>query len=178
MLTLIYIYLLLLVTDILGDPHFIVPLLSKKILCYSIQGYPGLAFNLISNKHFVINAQFIDSNGDSNEATWIGKLSVILQNKNKSDAVVFSSVDQDITIVDKASFEAKVIKQIVFTRNGSIKVTQSVVIPSGNPIVHVVFDDPQAKFDVSFYKNHLNVDWKMQYDEFSDMQGLMGKVSY
>ena len=131
-----------------------------------------------SNKHFVINAQFIDSNGDSNEATWIGKLSVILQNKNKSDAVVFNSVDQDVTIVDKASFKAKVIKQITFTRNGSIKVTQSVVIPSGNPIVHVVFDDPQANFDVSFYNNHLNVDWKMQYDEFSDMQGLMGKVSY
>ena len=167
--------LLISATDVLGDPHFVVPLLSRKTLCYSIQGYPGLVFNLISNKKFVINAQFIDSNGDSNEATWIGKLSVILQNKNKSDAVVFSFVDQDVTIVDKASFKAKVIKQIIFTRNDSIKVTQRVVIPSGNPIVHIIFDDPQTKFDISFYKNYLTVDWKMQYDEFSDMQGLMGK---
>ena len=170
--------MLIVATDILGDPHFVVPLRSKKSLCYSIQGYPGLAFNLISNKHFVINAQFIDSNGDSNEASWIGKLSVILQNKNESNAVVFSSVDQDVSIVNKASFKAKVIKQIIFTRNGSIKVTQRLVIPSGNPIVHIVFDDPQAKFDITFYKNHLNVDWKMQYDEFPDMQGLMGKKLY
>ena len=40
-----------------------------------------------------------------------------------------------------------------------------------NPIVHVVFDYPQAKFDIIFYKNHLNVDWKMQY-EVPDMQVL------
>ena len=159
----------------MGDPHFIVPLLSKKILCYSIQGYPGLAFNLISNKHFVINAQFIDSIGDSTEATWIGKLSVISQSKNKSEAVVFNSVDQDVTIIGKGSFKAKVIKQINFTRNDSVKFTQRVTIPPGNPSVHVVFDDPQAKFDVTFYKNHLNVDWKLQYDEFADMHGLMGK---
>ena len=154
------------------------PLLSKKTLCYSIQGYPGLVFNLISNKNFVINAEFINSDGDSNEVTWIGRLSVISRSKNNSNTVVFSSVDQDITIVKKASFKAKVIGQIIFTRNQSIKITQHVVIPSGNPIVHVIFDDPQAKFDITFYYNHLNVDWKMQYDEFSDMQGLMGKELY
>ena len=154
------------------------PLLSKKTLCYSIQGYPGLVFNLISNKNFVINAEFINSDGDSNEVTWIGRLSVISRSKNNSNTVVFSSVDQDITIVKKASFKAKVISQIIFTRNQSIKITQHVVIPSGNPIVHVIFDDPQAKFDITFYYNHLNVDWKMQYDEFSDMQGLMGKELY
>ena len=170
--------MLIVATDILGDPHFVVPLWSKRTLCYSIQGYPGLAFNLISKKKFVINAEFIDIKGDTNEATWIGKLSIILRNKNESNAVVFGSVDQEVTIVDKASFRAKVIKKIIFSGNGSIKVTQRIVMPSGNPIVHVVFDDPQAKFDITFYKNHLNVDWKMQYDEFPDMQGLMGKELY
>ena len=151
------------------------PLLSKKFLCYSIQGYPGLAFNLISNKNFVINAQFIDSIGDSTEATWIGKLAVISQGNNKSDAVIFNSVDQDVTIVDKGAFKAKVIKQIIFTRNGSIKFTQRVSIPSGNPTIHVIFDEPQANFDITFYKNYLNMDWKIQYDELPDMHGLMGK---
>jgi len=121
-----------------------VPLLSKKILCYSIQGYPGLTFNLIYNKKFVINALFIDSINDSSEATWIGKLAVILQNKNKSDAIIFSSVDQDVTIVDKGTFKAKVIKQIVFTHNNSIKITQHAKIPSGNPTLYVIFDELQA----------------------------------
>ena len=140
-----------------------------------MQGYPGLAFNLISNKNFVINAQFIDSIGDSTEATWIGKLSIISQSKNKSEAVVFNSVDQDVTIDDKGAFKAKGIKQITFTRNDSVKFTQRFRIPPGNPSVHVVFDDPQAKIDVTFYKNHLNVDWMLQYDEFADIHGLMGK---
>jgi len=160
----------------MGDPHFIVPLLSKKNLCYSIQGYPGLAFNLIYNKNFVINVQFIDSINDSSKATWIGKLAVISQNKNKSDAVIFNSVAQDVTIVDKGTFKVKVIKQIIFTRNSSIKVTQHVKIPSGNPTLHVIFDELQANFDIKFYKNHLDVDWMIQYDELHDMHGLMGKM--
>ena len=163
-------------TQIVGDPHFIVPLLSKKTLCYSIQGYPDFAFNLISNKNFVINAQFIDSIDDSTEATWIGRLSVISQSKNKSEAVVFNSIDQDVTIIGKGAFKAKGIKQIIFTRNDSVKFTQHVRIPPGNPSVHVVFDDPQAKFDVTFYKNHLNVDWNMQYDASPDIHGLIGKA--
>ena len=47
---------------------------------YSIQGYPGLDFNLIYNNNFIINAQFVDSDGDTSEATWIGKLAVITHN--------------------------------------------------------------------------------------------------
>ena len=134
-----------------------------------------MAFNLIYNKKFIINAQFIDSIKDSTEATWIGKLAIISQSKNKSDALVFSSVDQDVTIVDKGTFKANAIKQIIFTRNNSIKITQHVKIPSGNPTLHVIFNEPQANFDITFYKNHLNVDWKIQYDEFPDVHGLMGK---
>ena len=70
-----------------------VPLPTKEVLCYSIQGYLGLAFNLISNKNFIINAHFVDNMGDKTEATWIGELAVIPQNGNKSDAVIFDSVN-------------------------------------------------------------------------------------
>jgi len=54
------------------DPDFIsvFPLLSEDKLCYSMQVYPGLAFNY--NEDFVINALFVDSVGDEKEATWIG----------------------------------------------------------------------------------------------------------
>ena len=98
--------------EIFGDPHFIVPLSSKEVLCYSIQGYPGLSFNLISNKNFIINAHFVDSMGDKTEATWIGKLAVIPQNSNKSDAVIFDSANQEVIMVSQGSFRASVIKQI------------------------------------------------------------------
>ena len=36
--------------------HFSVPLLRGGKLCYSIQGIPGLPFNLLSNKHLIINS--------------------------------------------------------------------------------------------------------------------------
>ena len=55
--------------DATRDPHFMVPLLSNETLCCSIQGYPGLAFNLIYNQDFIINALFIDSIGDEREIT-------------------------------------------------------------------------------------------------------------
>ena len=58
-----------------------------------------MAFNLIYNKNFNINAQFVDSGGDTSKATWIGKLAVIPHNSNSSDAIVFDSVDQKVIVV-------------------------------------------------------------------------------
>ena len=162
-----------------GDPHFMVPLQSKEILCYSIQGYPGLAFNLIYNKNFIINAHFVDSMGDKNEATWIGKLAVIPQNRNNSHAVIFDSVNQEVIMVGQGgSFEASVIQKITFKGNGkmSVKFTKGVSKRAGNPTVHVTYTKPQADFDVSFHKNHLNVDWNLDYDKLTESEGLMGKL--
>ena len=149
---------------IYGDPHFIVPLASNETLCYFIQGYPGLAFNLISNKHFIINAVFVDSVGDTSEATWIGKLAVIPQNGNNSDTVVFDSVNQEVTIVGQGTFRASAIQKIIINENGHIKGVQT-----GNSTVHVSYTKPQADFDVTLYSDHLDVDWNMQYDEFADL---------
>ena len=143
-----------------GDPHFSIPLLSNDILCYSIQGYSGLAFNLVYNKDFVINALFVGTKGDTSEATWIGKLAVIPQNSNKSNSVVFDSVNQEI-ITDDGDFKAAMSKQITFTENGTVKFSHTMKKQEGNPIVRVMYTKPNAKFDVTFYKNHLNVDWSL-----------------
>ncbi|XP_065894910.1 uncharacterized protein [Dysidea avara] len=158
-----------------GDPHFSVPLLSKEVLCYSIQGYSGLAFNLICNNNYVINALFVDTEGDTSEATWIGKLAILPQNDDKSDAVVFDSVDQEIVVVDDGNLKAAMVKEIIFNENGTAKFTQTTKKENGNPTTRVMYTKPQAKFDVTFYKNHLNVDWSMNYDELHDSHGLMGQ---
>ena len=161
----------------MGDPHFIVPLLSEEILCYSIQGYPGLAFNLISNKNFVINAHFVDSIGDNSEATWIGKLAVIPRGNNKSDAVIFDSVNQQVIIVGQGNFSASVIGQITFNKDGkmSVKFSKNKQTEGKNPTIHVTYEKPQASFDVEFFKYHLNVDWDIVYENISENYGLMGK---
>ena len=159
-----------------GDPHFSVPLLCKEVLCYSIQGYSGLAFNLICNNNYVINALFVDTEGDTSEATWIGKLAILPQNNDKSDAIVFDSVNQEIVVVGDGNLKAAMVKEIIFNENGTAKFTQTTKKENGNPTTRVIYTKPQAKFDVTFYKNHLNVDWSMNYNELHDSHGLMGMI--
>ena len=124
----------------MGDPHFMVPLLSNDALCYSIQGYPaGLTFNLIYNDDFIINALFVDSIGDEKEATWIGELAIITRHTNKSEAVIFDSVKQEVVLVDQGHFTASVVDKISYDKSGkmSVKFTKGIVKQAGNPMVHV-----------------------------------------
>ena len=44
-----------------GDPHFLVNLPDNSNLCFSLQGEPGFAFNLVTSEIIVINAVFIDA---------------------------------------------------------------------------------------------------------------------
>ena len=93
-----------------GDPHFTIPLMeNNETLCYSIQGYAGLAFNLISNPHLTVNALFIDSVNDSTEATWIGKLAVIPQNMVKAQAIIFDSIKQEVSLPNQGNLKASVV---------------------------------------------------------------------
>ena len=162
----------------MGDPHFMVPLLSGNTLCYSIQGYPGLAFNLIYTEGYVINALFIDSNGKANEATWIGKLAVIPRHTNKSEVVIFDSVKQEVELVDQGQFKASVVDKISYDENGkmSVKFTPGIAKQAGNPTVHVKYSKPFASFNVTFHYDHLDVNWDVTYDSVTKIHGLMGML--
>ena len=155
-----------------------VPLLSNETLCYSIQGYPGLVFNLIYSQDYIINALFIDSIGDEKEATWIGKLAVIPRHANKSEAVIFDSVTQEVVLVDQGHFKASVINKVSYDESGkmSVKFTPGIAKQAGNPTVNVKYDKPLASFDVTFYSNHLDVNWDLKYDNVPDIHGLMGML--
>ena len=83
---------------------------------------------------------------------------------------------QAVTIVGEGSLNAATIKQITFTENGTAKFSKTMKKQIGNPIIRVMYAKPQAKFDVIFYKNHLNVDWSLNYNEFHDSHGLMGML--
>ena len=137
------------------------PLLSKDILCYSIRGSSGLAYNLIYNKDFVINAYFVETERD---VTSVGKFAVIPHNNNKSNAVVFDSVNQGVVVVGEGVLSAAMIKQIIFSENDTVEFTQKFQKQTGNPVIHVIYRKLQAEFDVTFYHNLLDVDWSMNYD--------------
>ena len=121
--------------SVIGDPHFLIPLLSDDMLCYSIQGYPGLAFNLIYNEDYVINALFVDSIGDDKQVTWIGKLAVIPRHGSKSEAVIFDSIKQEVVLVKQGHFRASVIDKISYNGNGtmSLKFTSGITEKAKKP---------------------------------------------
>ena len=173
---------IILIVEMYGDPHFSVPLLHGGKLCYSIQGIPGLPFNLLSSKHLVINSLFIDTVNDPTQVTWIGKMAVILKKneKRKPIAIVFDSVNQSIKIEGQGYFKPQFLKQVVINSTSSIavKATPGLVKQNGNPSVNILLTNPKASFDVVFHQDHLDVNWKMQADEIDGSHGLLGKDSY
>ncbi|XP_065889845.1 uncharacterized protein [Dysidea avara] len=163
--------------EMYGDPHFSVPLLHGGKLCYSIQGIPGLAFNLLSSRHLIINALFIDSVNDPTQATWIGKLAIIPQHVGESQPIIFDSVSQSIKIVGQGYFKPEFLQRVVIneTDNIVIKTTHGLNRQAGNPTVTVFLTNPVASFDVTFHKDHLDVNWKMQTNEMDGSHGLLGQ---
>ena len=147
-----------------GDPHFTVPLMSGKTLCYSIQGYPGLAFNLISNDHITINAMFIDSINDESEVTWIGKMAIVPRGGENYQSIVLDSTNQQVIIEGQGEFKASVVQELhIYGHNNiSVRFTKGMA-------------RQLAMFEVTFHSNHLDVDWKMQDDMIKNSHGLMGK---
>ena len=162
-----------------GDPHFTIPLMENETLCYSIQGYAGLAFNLISNPHLTVNALFIDSVNDSTEATWIGKLAVIPQNMAKAQAIIFDSIKQEVYLPNQVNLKASVVRQIKIQESGHINIrfTKGLVAKQGPKcnLIKVSHEQLKAKFDVTFHTDHLDVDWKIQDKLIPHSHGLMGK---
>ena len=161
---------------IYGDPHFSVPLLRGGKLCYSIQGIPGLPFNLLSSRHLIINALFIDSVNDPTQATWIGKLAIIPQHVGESQPIIFDSVSQSIKIVHQGTFKPQFLQRIVINETGNIaiKTTRGLNRQAGNPTVTVFLTNPVASFDVTFHNDHLDVNWKIQTNEMDGSHGLLG----
>ena len=56
----------------------------------------------------------------------------------------------------------------------SVKFISGITKQAGNPTVHVKYSKPLASFDVTFYSNHLDVNWDLKYDSVPDIHGLMG----
>ena len=133
-----------------------------------------MAYNLIYNKDFVINAYFVETERD---VTSVGKFAVIPHNNNKSNAVVFDSVSQEVVVVGEGVLSAAMIKQIIFSENDTVEFTQKFQKQTGNPVIHVIYRKLQAEFDVTFYHNLLDVDWSMNYDKLFDSHGLIGMLS-
>ena len=126
----------------------------------------------------MINALFKDSVGNATEATWIAKLAVIPQSNIKTDSVIFDSVNQEV-ITSYGALKASSIENITSTDTGSVKLSQHVGRQvEEHHIVHVIYTKPRASFDVTFFNDHLNVNWNLQIKKLPESHGLMGMYIY
>lgn len=103
-----------------GDPHFSVFLPSGKLLCFTVQGEHGLAFNLISSKQLHINAMFV-RDSEREEVTWMGSLGIVIkgtantyyQGQNKT-SLKFDASTRQIQIGEKVTLDAMNIEKLEF----------------------------------------------------------------
>ena len=128
---------------------------------------------MLSSRHLIINALFIDSVNDPTQATWIGKLAIIPGN---SQPIIFDSVFQSIKIINQGTFKSEFLQRIIINETGNIvvKTTRGLNRQAGNPTVTVFLTNPVASFDVTFHQDHLDVNWKIQTDEMDGSHGLLG----
>ena len=90
-------------SSVANDPHFYLPLGNGDHLCFSVQGEPNFAFNLINSKYIQLNAQFVlpsedESNTIANVSTFLGDLGIVIQNDDTSKPVVIHVSAQDHSV--------------------------------------------------------------------------------
>ena len=159
------------------DPHFSIVLPSGKILCYTVQGEHGFAFNLISNDKVYMNANFIpDSRRD--EVTWLGTMGIIVKNSSykQSNATImrFESLEKKIYINNKISLQAKNIKKLTFS-NGKLTISEAPPVEGFKyPKVQVELRDVELRFSIQFLSEHLDLFWHGTGQQTDDSHGLIG----
>jgi len=93
----------------------------------------------------------------------------------KIQQIIFDSVNQEVVLVNQGHFAVAAVDTVAFDKTGkmSVKFTRGLAKQMDNPLVHVVYAKPFATFDVSFYGNHLDVDWSMKCDDVPRTNGYV-----
>ena len=148
------------------------------MLCYTVQGEHGFAFNLISNKKLHMNAKFVPDSVRS-EVTWIGSLGIVVKNahyrESNATKLRFDAKSKEIYIENKVVLKAKKVDGLTL-RNGKLTINEAPPRKkTGICSVRVVFTDVGLDFTVNFVKEHLDMFWHSVEGQDKDSHGLIGK---
>ena len=159
------------------DPHFSVMLPSKKLLCFSVQGDHGFHYNLIINKHLIMNAMFVpDSRRE--EVTWIGSLGLTIRGasylRRNGTAIRLESKPPRIVINDNVKLDPRDI-DLIKVVNRKLRLTNSEFI-EGFKYPSVNFDVGGISFTVVFKREHLDLFWHSTHQQIENSHGLIGKL--
>ena len=161
------------------DPHFSIVLPSGRLLCFTVQGEHGFAFNLISNEHLHMNALFVPDS-QREEVTWMGSLGIIAhyatnsyQGSNKT-SLRFEAKDNRVHIGDKVTLDARGIHSLVF-RNNKMFITEAEGEKrEAYPSVTVNMEDVGLYFTIRFVGEHLDIYWDDVAAQSPESSGLIG----
>ena len=141
-------------------PHFSIVLPDNHMLCYTVQGEPGLAFNFISNSKFYMNALFV-SNSEESHGTFVGTLGIVLwDSPSNISKFIFNGTSKEIFVFgnDVFSLDAKSV-QGLYIHNNELSISHSPK-RSGNPSVRVSLGNVGLDFIVRFTRKHLEIFWE------------------
>ena len=170
------------VLESLGDdPHFAVSLPDGKLLCYTVQGEHGFAFNLISNKKVYMNAMFVPD-ARREEVTWLGTMGIVIKNsgykKSNMTKLRFEAIKNKIYIDNQMSLDARNIEKITF-EGGKLKISEAPPTEGyKQPLVRIDLKDVELSFSIKFMTEHLDLYWHSTGQKLTDSHGLIGMCTY
>lgn len=167
------------------DPHFAVPLLNGQDICYSLQGEPYFAFNLISDPVISINSYFIPPEKGKNLtefATFLGDIGILVQPEQcmgncvpyNITKIVISASDRSVLIEgSKTKVKDRNVQVLVDDSIATVKL--GIVLGKGDhPSLTVTIKYPPLAFKVQFVNEHLDLIVKDFSGISSSAHGIMG----
>ena len=158
------------------DPHFIVLLPGGEKLCYSVQGQPGKIFSLFKNEIVQVNAQYVPAHG-RHHSTYLGAVGITCF-KGAPITIVFTAINQMITISSGLEIDARQIVEITFKDNDVIltEADEEAKKAHRHHGIHVEVTDLKLAFSVWIMDSaYLDVTWHSPGHLKQDSQGLIGR---
>jgi hypothetical protein len=158
-----------------GDPHFLVSLPDNSNLCFSVQGEPGFAFNLVTSKTIVINAVFIKPPSRLQDwITVIGEIGVLYLTRSRSVVRMhFNFRDKSIFISGYGTLDAKRVSRVIVDGD-HLDVTTSNITHSWSSNVFVSVGS-ELKFIVFFNYDNLDLVWSDMSNFNQSSHGILGQ---
>ena len=162
------------------DPHFSIYLPSGEMLCYTVQGEQGFAFNLINNKQLIMNAKFVPD-ARREEVTWLGSMGIIIRNSNygglNDTKLRFEAEEKNVYINDKVVLSAKNVEKLTFS-NGKMSISEAEPVAGFHyPSLRINLEDVEVSFTIKYTNQHLDMFWHSTGKKVVNSHGLIGESS-
>ena len=153
-------------------------------MCFSVQGEPNFAFNLIKDKYIQLNGQFVlpaeeESQTLGNVSTFLGDLGLAIKNKETGNVTIIKVsapdhsvlVDDSLAIVKNKPVNVDVFKTVTVKIDSHV---QTMRLKDESAWLYINTDGFGIK--IRFYKKHLDMFLTKTNGLTKDAHGLIGQL--